>query len=248
MSDKKVLALGFFDAIHLGHTALLRSAGELARSLDADAAVVTFDIHPDTLVYGRGVPLLNTPAERAELIGRLSGIREIITLAFTPGLMQLPWERFLASLSSERNAAGFVVGRDFRFGRGGEGDCEKLAAWCSERGLSSRVIDEVTLECEVVSSTLLRSLLSRGEIEEAVSYLGHPYLRMAEAQTGLIPADPRLVTLPDGVYLASITLPDGSRLENARILVRSGALQLPRAVSGSVHIAFFARQRSEATP
>ena len=55
MKEKVIYALGFFDGVHLGHQALLRSCRMLADSCDCRAAAVTFSSHPDTLVLG------NTP-------------------------------------------------------------------------------------------------------------------------------------------------------------------------------------------
>ena len=68
---KRVLALGFFDGVHLGHGALIRKTAERAAELGAVPAVLTFDVHPDTLVRGEAVPLITSPEDRAELIRRL---------------------------------------------------------------------------------------------------------------------------------------------------------------------------------
>lgn len=65
MQHDRVLALGFFDGIHLGHAALLNKTRERARELSlTPGRPWSFDTHPDTLVFGTAVPLLNTMAER----------------------------------------------------------------------------------------------------------------------------------------------------------------------------------------
>ena len=66
-----VLALGFFDGIHLGHAALLDRTRQRAQALGLTPAALSFDTHPDTLVFGTAVPLLNTMAERELLMRRL---------------------------------------------------------------------------------------------------------------------------------------------------------------------------------
>ena len=74
MNGTCVLALGFFDGVHLGHGGLLLRTRALADSLGLTAAALTFDTHPDTLVFGTDVPLLNTPADRAWLMRENYGI------------------------------------------------------------------------------------------------------------------------------------------------------------------------------
>ena len=75
MAERKcVLALGFFDGVHRGHAALLNRTIERAEALGVEGAVMTFDTHPDTLVQGTPVPLINSAPDRANLIRRLFGI------------------------------------------------------------------------------------------------------------------------------------------------------------------------------
>ena len=58
--DKIVIALGFFDGVHIGHAALLEKTKERAVEIGAAPAALTFDIHPDTLVFKKDVPLINS--------------------------------------------------------------------------------------------------------------------------------------------------------------------------------------------
>ena len=119
MAERKcVLALGFFDGVHRGHAALLNRTIERAEALGIDPAVMTFDTHPDTLVQGTPVPLINSAPDRAYLIRRLFGIDRVEFFRFTEETMHMPWEEFLRSIQSELGVVGFVVGYDFRF----EGD------------------------------------------------------------------------------------------------------------------------------
>ena len=75
-TEKRVIALGFFDGVHLGHGALLRRVGEKAAELGAVPAAVTFDTHPENLILKTpAVPLLSSPLDRAELMRRFYGIR-----------------------------------------------------------------------------------------------------------------------------------------------------------------------------
>ena len=67
MNERRVIALGFFDGVHIGHGALLKKTCERAAELGAIPAAMSFDTHPDTLVKGVEVPLINSAEERAEM-------------------------------------------------------------------------------------------------------------------------------------------------------------------------------------
>ena len=73
-NQKRVIALGFFDGIHIGHAALMRRTVARAGEMGAIPTVMSFDVHPDTLVFGTEVPLINSAHGREELIRRLFGI------------------------------------------------------------------------------------------------------------------------------------------------------------------------------
>ena len=152
-NQKRVIALGFFDGIHIGHAALMRRTVARAGEMGAIPTVMSFDVHPDTLVRGTEVPLINSAHGREELIRRLFGIESVVFIHFDRTVMQMPWQTFIQTLVDEMDAAAFVVGHDFSFGWRGEGTAEKLTAYCAEHGLGCDVIPAVTLDGRVVSST-----------------------------------------------------------------------------------------------
>lgn len=172
---KRVIALGFFDGVHLGHAALMELTKKRAAELGETPAVLTFDVHPDNLVFGVEVPLINAPDGRADIIRRVFGIDSVIFIHFNREMMRMPWDVFLDKLTQELAACHFVVGHDFRFGFKGEGNAEKLRAYCAERGLGCDVVPAVKVDGEVVSSTVIRALIQRGEMERANLLLGHPH-------------------------------------------------------------------------
>ena len=175
--EQCVLALGFFDGVHLGHGGLLNKTREVADRLGLPAAALTFDTHPDTLVFGAKVPLLNTPEEREYLMQGLYSIDEVLTLHFDRTTMEQPWQEFVRkTLVQKYRAAHVVCGHDYRFGAGGRGTPEKLAEECARLGLGFDCIPEIRLEGQTVSSTLIRSLLEGGETAKAVRFLGHPHI------------------------------------------------------------------------
>ncbi len=182
---KKVIALGFFDGVHLGHGALLERTAAVAAERGLTPAALTFDTHPAALVSHVSVPLLTTPEDRSALMERLYGIKEVMVAPFDRAMMTMAWDAFVTDyLVRQNGAAHLVVGHDFRFGYKGEGTPEKLQALCARLGVGCDVIGEVRLEGQTVSSTLVRSLVERGELETARRFLGHPYLLRGRVERG----------------------------------------------------------------
>ena len=121
-----VLALGFFDGVHLGHAALLERTALRAYQRGLQSAVMTFDTHPDRLVRGERVELINSAPDRAWLIRHRFDIDRVEFFNFTEETMRMPWREFLDTIRADLNAVHFVVGYDFRFGFRGEGNAERL--------------------------------------------------------------------------------------------------------------------------
>ena len=75
---KRAIALGFFDGVHIGHAALLERTKQRAQEIDAVPSVLSFDVHPDTLVFGTAVPLINSAIGREDIIRRQFGISNVV--------------------------------------------------------------------------------------------------------------------------------------------------------------------------
>ena len=136
MSEATVIALGFFDGVHLGHGALLRKTAERARELGVTPAAFTFDRSPKEFVTGVPVPLLTSAAERAEIIREYYGIGTVFVEPFDRAMMTMPWEDFITELLVKKyRAVHLVAGHDFRFGYKNQGDPEKLREKCRALGL-----------------------------------------------------------------------------------------------------------------
>ena len=147
MNKRRVVALGFFDGVHIGHGALLKKTYERARELDAVPSAMSFDTHPDTLVFGTPAELLNTMDERKHLMQSLYGIEDVIFCHFDRDMMNMPWEAFVEDyLVKELHACHLVCGHDYRFGARGIGDAQKLTEKCRALGLGCDVIGEVKLD------------------------------------------------------------------------------------------------------
>jgi len=173
---KRIIALGFFDGVHLGHGALLRRVSQVAAQRWAVPAAVTFDTHPTNLILQSPMPLLTSPADRADLMRRYYGIREVIVAHFDQRMMHMPWREFVTDfLVAEHGAVHLVAGHDFHFGYRGEGTPERLKGLCQELGLGCDIISKVERDHITVSSTYIRTLIAQGEMELANQFLGHPH-------------------------------------------------------------------------
>ena len=182
MNERKIYALGFFDGVHLGHQALLKACCDLAATVGAKPAAITFSKHPQALFRQDPPPLLSGEADRDQLL-RQYGIQHICKLPVIKEVMSTPWADFLDFLTAD-GAVGFVCGDDFRFGNRGEGNAEKLQQYCRQRGLPCIMIPEQLWEGIRISSTAIRRLLEVGDVTKANALLGHPHIVTGQVVKG----------------------------------------------------------------
>lgn len=219
---ERVIALGFFDGVHLGHGALLRRAVEEAKKRGCESAVFTFDRPPKEVITGVPCPLINSPEDRAALVKRLYGIDEMLMVPFDDEMRTTPWDRFVTDILVGRyGAVHLVAGHDHHFGHKNQGSPELLREKCAELGLGCDIIPAVTIGGVTVSSTHIRKLLEEGDVETARAFLGHPHVltqtvghgrqlgRTIGIPTANLVAPPHVLLPRRGVYAAKITLPDG---------------------------------------
>ncbi|MCI9677512.1 MAG: riboflavin biosynthesis protein RibF [Oscillospiraceae bacterium] len=215
---KTVIALGFFDGVHLGHQALMARAVERGREHGLEPAVFTFDRSPREFVTGKPVPLLTSPEERRRLVEESFPIRRVIVAKFDRAMMTMPWMDFLRVLAGRYNAGWLVAGHDFRFGHRNEGDAALLARGAAELGMGWDIIPAVAVDGVTVSSTRIRSLLEEGRAEEAGRLLGRPFSiagtiahgkglgsRIGRPTLNLLPGGDQLIPAR-GVYVAAAEL------------------------------------------
>ena len=142
---------------------------------------------------------------------------------FNKEMMTTSWEDFITEILIKRyHAVHLVAGHDHRFGHKNQGTPELLKSKCAELGLGCDIIPEVTVGGITVSSTYIRRLVSLGQVERAMEYLGHPHILTQTVRHGRrightigIPTvnltPPDHVLLPArGVYVTRVFLPDGA--------------------------------------
>ncbi len=201
----------------------MKMATQRAAELRLPPAVMSFDLHPDTLVSGGEVWLINSIEDRLEIIRRAFGIDDVILAHFDETMMHMPWDRFLEHyLVNGLHAGHLVCGYDFHFGDRGAGDPEKLRSKCRELGIGCDVMPKVSVDGITVSSTYIRRLIETGDMDTARAFLGHPHFLSGQVVHGRalgrtigIPTAnlliPEHVLVPAfGVYASKVMLPDGT--------------------------------------
>lgn len=174
--SRTVVTIGNFDGVHLGHRAILARVCRRARELGGQAVAVTFDPHPlKVLRPDTEVPMLTTSAQKVQLLAD-SGIEAVVVLPFTQEFAALPARDFVTRYFCERlHVREVVVGHDYCFGRGREGNINLLKEMGRNHGFTVQVVWAVEAQGAVVSSSLIRALVRLGKVEEAAQLLGRTY-------------------------------------------------------------------------
>lgn len=170
LGEPTAIALGVFDGVHLGHrlvidTAVKKSGGEVR------SAVFTFK--SDT-VMNKGSERLLTNSEK---LRRLSQRRiDYVCCPDFGEYRDMPCEDFVKEVLVGRLGCRYAVcGRDFRFGRGAQGDAGRLTELGKALGFEVTVLDKLALAGETVSSTVIKEHIRKGEIERANELLGYRF-------------------------------------------------------------------------
>jgi len=171
-----VLTLGNFDGVHLGHQAIFKKVVERARESGGTAIAFTFEPHPlKVLAPERSPMLLNTFHGKMKLF-EAAGIQVVICADFTLEFAQQNPGDFARRVLVEKIGVKEVyVGYDYAFGKGREGSIDSLKAIGAELGFIVGAVDAVQVGGAVVSSSLVRDLVSSGRLEEVYPYLGRHY-------------------------------------------------------------------------
>lgn len=171
-----VLTLGVFDGLHLGHQLIMRTVAERARALEAVPTVITFDPHPRAVLHPQSAPpLLQTFDQKIEGFGVL-GVEQTIVVRFTKAFSSVSAEDFINDVVMDRlHAREVYLGKGFAFGHNRAGNIELLSRLGSELGFVAGEVPEVKLHGRRVSSSKIRELLVRGQVNLARRMLGRPY-------------------------------------------------------------------------
>lgn len=171
-----VLTLGNFDGVHLGHQAIFIKVVERAKEIGGTAIAFTFEPHPlKVLAPERSPLLLNTFHGKMKLLETV-GIQVVICADFTREFAQQNPGDFARRVLAEKIGVKEVyVGYDYAFGKGREGSIDSLKDMGLALGFTVGIVDAVQVNGTVVSSSLVRDLISSGRVDETYPYLGRHY-------------------------------------------------------------------------
>jgi len=211
IENTRVIALGFFDGVHIGHRKILAEARAEADGLGIPLAVFTFSLDASIKDEKR----IYTEDERLFLFEEC-GVDEIIIASFSD-MKELSGESFVNEFLIEKYGCTVcVVGEDFRFGRGAAYDADRLSLLMAWAGRKCITVDDVTIEGKRVSTTEIKEYLSAGNVDKANRALGSPYLIISTVTHGRgvgktlgfptvnTELSPTLIALPNGVYKCKV--------------------------------------------
>ena len=183
--EPTALALGNFDGIHLGHKALIETTVNSARSQGIKPAVFTFANHPRNIIAGENiVKNIIYFDEKAKIIKDL-GVDYLFNIPFDLELMNMTPKEFVENLLIKRfNMKSGYCGFNYRFGKNAAGTPETLKEFGKNHNFSIDVLDPVIIDGQIVSSTLIRELITEGKVVMCLKYLGRLYAIDGEVVVG----------------------------------------------------------------
>lgn len=171
----RIIALGVFDGVHIGHRAVLTRA-----LLHPDLSPAVFTFHGIERVKAGG--MLQTNEEQRDLLKTL-GFADVFEADFD-AIRDLSPAEFVEMLHTKLSAKAIVCGYNFRFGKNGAGDTTLLAELCENAGIALHVVPAVTVDGEAVSSTRIRRALADGDIRLVTQLLALPYTIHTTVKSG----------------------------------------------------------------
>lgn len=172
-----IVTTGTFDGVHLGHQKIISRLKDVAKAKNGETVLLTFYPHPRMVLFpdDNELKLLNTQQEKIKLLEQF-GVDHLIIYPFTKEFSRLTSVEFVRDiLVNGIGTKRLVIGYNHHFGRNREGSFEHLKEYGPLYGFEVEEIPAKDIDNIEVSSTKIRNALLAGNIQSAVSYLGHDY-------------------------------------------------------------------------
>ena len=182
--DKSSCALGMFDGVHLGHKEVIGSAQKMALINNSPCVALSFSTHPQFITARTPTPQLTTLDDRLDLFEKV-GVDIAIILDFDKTFSQISAEDYIKDiLVGSLNAKSITIGYDHRFGRGKRGNQFLLKELAPAFGYDLQVIPPITMDGQIISSSVIRKLIKYGEVVFANKLLGRQYKLIGTVERG----------------------------------------------------------------
>ncbi|WP_394200149.1 bifunctional riboflavin kinase/FAD synthetase [Shewanella waksmanii] len=170
-----VLTIGNFDGVHRGHAEVIGKLVKKAEQFQVSSCVMTFEPQPQELFRGENAPArLSLLRDKISLLDEL-GVERLLCVSFNQKFANMPAQAFIEQLLVKKLGVRYlVVGDDFCFGHGRQGDFDMLKRAGEQFGFAVVSTQSFLLGDKRVSSTEVRQLLAKGNLEQARRLLGHP--------------------------------------------------------------------------
>ena len=175
-NDNTIITIGTFDGVHLGHQEIFNVLINKSKNNGCRSFVITFEPHPRMVIQPNSdLKLLTTFEEKVEILRKM-GIDNLLVIPFTKEFSQLTSEEFFRKyILDGTGIKKMVIGYDHRFGKGRDGDEQKIRELGALNNFDVQKTDAVTVNETVVSSSKIRNALSEGEVKAAAQMLGRNY-------------------------------------------------------------------------
>lgn len=173
---RPVLTIGNFDGVHLGHQTILKKIVSRSKETGGSSVVLTFEPHPVKVIAPhKDIRLITSCEERTSLISA-AGVDAVICVNFTKEFARQHPEDFTRDILIDKiGVSEIYVGHDYAFGKGREGTIEYLKELGKKYNFHVDVIEPVTVNGDIVSSSSIRKLIAEGSVDKAARFLGRYY-------------------------------------------------------------------------
>jgi riboflavin kinase / FMN adenylyltransferase len=217
------LTIGAFDGVHRGHQAVIHDLVAGAHGDKVNAVVITFFPHPAEVLGGIEAPYYLTTLDEREILFKELGVDEVVTFTFNENFAKKTARDFIAELHQQHTFHHMLIGHDFRFGAGRQGDINLLIELGKQYGFNVQSVPPFRIDGQIVSSSFIRQAILNRQMDMAARFLGRWYLvsgavvhgdgrgHLMGIPTANVAAWQKQLLPPNGVYAARVEV-DGTRL------------------------------------
>ncbi|GIN96112.1 riboflavin biosynthesis protein [Siminovitchia terrae] len=243
-SEPCVMALGFFDGVHLGHRELIETSRKIAEQKNLTLTVMTFFPHPsNVLPNNQKIDRYLSPLDAKKEIFKELGVEKLFIVTFNQDFAKLAPPAFVRKYICGLNCKHVVAGFDFTYGFKGQGNMERIV---QDGGgeFDITVVSKKSYKEMKISSTKIRELLNNGAVAAIPHYLGSYYSTYGQIENESYDLDNQTIMvnmsfdeymLPrKGMYLIRLKMDSG---------VIEGICKLTESISGTQTIYIQSKKR-----